>query len=109
MIEYDSPNNPGKIIIPISGLQEILRYQLSILGILGNIDLLTCGPDMRAHVKAAFELLNHMQCTEGLQKLMETDEVRRFQEAFAEEISALKISLPSRGQQPSKGLKPFEG
>jgi hypothetical protein len=71
MIEYDSANSPQRIIIPISGTEDVFRYQRGVLGILGKIKMHTCGPALKEDVKAVFELLGHMLSAENLQQFNE--------------------------------------
>lgn len=60
MIEYNSAKRPCKIVIPISGQHDLLRYQRGVLGILGEVELCDCEPGLKEDVKAVFNLLSHM-------------------------------------------------
>lgn len=72
MIEYNSAKRPCRIIIPISGQQDILRYQRGMLGILGKIELCGCEPSLTQDVKAVFHLLSHMVSANTLEQLNKT-------------------------------------
>jgi hypothetical protein len=77
MIEYNNTNNTCKIVIPVSDVQEILRYQRGVLGLLRKIELDTCGPTLKDDVKAVFELLGHMLSADNMQQLEELKKLRR--------------------------------
>jgi hypothetical protein len=60
MIEYDSNQNPLKIIIPVSGIDEVYRYQKGVLTILSKIEIDNCKPSFKEDLKAVYELLSHL-------------------------------------------------
>jgi hypothetical protein len=66
MIEYDSSHNPKKIIIPVSGVEEVQKYQKGILGILGKIEIDHCKPGFKEDLKAVYELLSHLLMSKEL-------------------------------------------
>lgn len=77
MIEHDKNNRPRKIVIPVSTQDEILRYQLGILGILSKIEVGKCTPDLKEDVKATYDLLKHMQTEDNLEQLVEAGKLRQ--------------------------------
>lgn len=52
------------ITIPISGVDEIRRYQQGIMSILGKIHLDDCDPESIEHLKVVYALLNHLSTNE---------------------------------------------
>jgi hypothetical protein len=66
MIEYDSSHNPIKVIIPVSGVEEVQRYQKGLLGILGKIEIDQCKPGFKEDLKAVYELLSHLLLSKEL-------------------------------------------
>lgn len=60
MIEYDSSKNPKKIVIPVSGAEDVQKYQKGILGILSKIEIDQCKPGFKEDLKAVYELLSHL-------------------------------------------------
>lgn len=77
MIEHDKKNRPRKIVIPVSSQDDILRYQLGILGILGKIEVGKCTPRLKEDVKAAYDLLKHMQVEDTLEQLVAAGKLRQ--------------------------------
>lgn len=71
MIEYNKSNNPSKIVIPVSGSEEVLRYQQGIAGILATIELRNITPSLKEDIKIIYNLLDHMQCKDNLKQLLE--------------------------------------
>lgn len=77
MIEFNTTTNtPRKIIIPVSSEKEVLRYQQGLLGILSTIELKSIGPVLREDVKAVYNLLNHIQCADKPEQLLEAGRTR---------------------------------
>jgi hypothetical protein len=60
MIEYDSNQNPLKIVIPVSGIEEVHRYQKGMITMLSKIEIDNCKPAFREDLKAVYELLSHL-------------------------------------------------
>ncbi|MBT1697898.1 hypothetical protein KK083_13480 [Fulvivirgaceae bacterium PWU4] len=77
MIEHDKNNRPRKIIIPVSTQDDILRYQLGILGILSKIEVGKCTPSLREDVKATYDLLKHMQAEDNIEQLVAVGKLRQ--------------------------------
>ena len=66
MIEYDNSKNPQKIVIPVSGVADVQKYQKGILGILGKIEIDQCKPGFKEDLKAVYELLSHLAVSKEL-------------------------------------------
>lgn len=71
MIKYNKANNPSKIVIPVSGPEEVLRYQQGIAGILATIELRNITPSLKENIKMVYNLLDHMQCKDNLKQLLQ--------------------------------------
>jgi hypothetical protein len=82
MIEYNGAKRPCKIVIPVSGQHDLLRYQRGVLGILGEVELCECDPALKEDVKAVFNLLSHMVSGNNtLLKLSKADKRRNKKKA----------------------------
>lgn len=77
MIEYDNSQNPKKIVIPVSGVEDVQKYQKGILGILGKIEIDQCKPGFKEDLKAVYELLSHLALSKELLLEVVSDSVNR--------------------------------
>lgn len=60
MIVFDKENGTIHIQIPLCGYDELLKYQKSILGVLREIEIQDCRPELKEHLKKVYELLSHL-------------------------------------------------
>lgn len=60
MIEYDQKENPLKITIPLSGIEELQNYQNGVLGVLRQFEIEDCDPELIGYVMSVYKLLGHI-------------------------------------------------
>ena len=60
MIEFEEKTSQLKIIIPISGEDELARYRRGIMGVLRKIEVNNCDEALKENLKSVFELLSHL-------------------------------------------------
>ena len=60
MIEYDQIENPLKITIPLSGIEELQSYQNGVLGVLRQFEIEDCDPELIGYVMSVYKLLGHI-------------------------------------------------
>jgi hypothetical protein len=60
MIVFDKENEKLHIHIPLNGYEELLSYQRSILGVLSEIEIQDCKPELKEHLKKVYCLLSHL-------------------------------------------------
>lgn len=60
MVEYNQKENLLAIKIPISGINELYKYQKSILAVLGKIEIDDCNQAFVENLKAVYKLLGHL-------------------------------------------------
>jgi hypothetical protein len=65
MIKLDEKNSEMKIVIPISDMDELSKYQRGIMGILRKIEVGNCDPTMKEHLESVYELLSHLVLDES--------------------------------------------
>ncbi|MDN5215114.1 hypothetical protein QQ020_23740 [Fulvivirgaceae bacterium BMA12] len=61
MIAYNENENQLKIIIPLSGIQELYDYKNAILRLLKKIEIDDCSPELINNLKSVYKLLIHME------------------------------------------------
>ncbi|MCG8318774.1 MAG: hypothetical protein MI921_04685 [Cytophagales bacterium] len=61
MIAYNEKENQLKIIIPLSGIQELYDYKNAILRLLKKIEIDDCNPELMNNLKAVYKLLLHLE------------------------------------------------
>ncbi|MDN5210479.1 hypothetical protein QQ020_00420 [Fulvivirgaceae bacterium BMA12] len=64
MIVYNEKEGQLKIIIPLSGIEELCDYQSGILGVLRQIDINTASKELSAQVMSVYKLLGHISLEE---------------------------------------------
>ena len=64
MIVYNEKKNLLKIIIPLSGVEELEGYQDGVLEVLRKIDIEDCDPELIRHVMSVYKLLGHIMLDE---------------------------------------------
>lgn len=53
--------NPGlQIVIPITNMDELTKYQCGLLGILRKVEVGNCDPGLKENLKSVYELLSHL-------------------------------------------------
>ena len=92
MIEYNG-TTPCKIVIPVSGSQELLQYQRALFALL-RIPVNKITPQLQKEIKAIYRLLNHLECKKNLGELMEL-------EGFGPEAIKLFQELHDRKRPPA--------
>ena len=67
MIEYNEKEDEAKIIIPLSGVQELKSYRNGILGMPRKIEFKDCIGDRESieNLKSVYRLLIHLSPGEG--------------------------------------------
>lgn len=60
MVQFEGKNSQLKIIIPISSMDELTRYQKGIMGLLNKIEVGNCDPVLKENLKSVYELLSHL-------------------------------------------------
>lgn len=65
MVKLDGKNSEMKIVIPISDVQELSKYQRGIMGVLRKIEVGDCDPKMKEHLESVYELLSHLVLDES--------------------------------------------
>ena len=61
MIAYNEKENQLKIIIPLSGIQELYDYKNAILRLLKRIEIDDCNPELINNLKSVYRLLLHLE------------------------------------------------
>ena len=61
MIKYSEKENQLKVIIPLSGIQELYNYKNGILRVLNKIEIDDCSPELINSLKSVYKLLIHME------------------------------------------------
>ena len=61
MIAYNEKENQLKIIIPLSGIQELYDYKNAILRLLKGIEIDDCNPELINNLKSVYKLLLHLE------------------------------------------------
>lgn len=69
MVVINSGKNQLKVDIPISGIDELHKYQNGLLSILRKIKIDNCDPEFKEHLKTVYELLSHLQPKEEFHTL----------------------------------------
>lgn len=60
MIDFTEHASRVKIIIEVASMDEIVRYQRGILGILAKIEVDNCDPVLIENIKSVYDLLSHL-------------------------------------------------
>ncbi|MDN5215036.1 hypothetical protein QQ020_23345 [Fulvivirgaceae bacterium BMA12] len=60
MIVYNEKENLLKITIPLLGIEELRDYQNGVLGVLRQIEIDDCNPELMGHVMSVYKLLGHI-------------------------------------------------
>ena len=61
MVTANSQKNQLIITIANAGIPDLLNYRDGILGLLGNIEINNCNPELKEHLKTVYKLLLHLQ------------------------------------------------
>lgn len=59
MIEEDK-NTGFRIVIPISDMEELSKYQNGLMGVLSKVEVGNCNPQLKENLKCVYELLSHL-------------------------------------------------
>jgi hypothetical protein len=55
-----------KIVIPISGMEELAKYQKGLMGVLHRIEVENCDLELAENLKYVYELLTHLLSEKNL-------------------------------------------
>jgi hypothetical protein len=72
---HEEKNSGFRIVIPISGMEELAKYQQGLVAILNKVEVGNCDPILKENLKYVFELLSYL----GLDKksFIQQRELRR--------------------------------
>lgn len=59
MVE-EQKNLGFRIVIPISGMEELAKYQKGLMGVLNKVEVGNCDPTLKENLKYVYELLSHL-------------------------------------------------
>lgn len=59
MVEKEK-NSGFRIVIPLSGMEELTKYQKGLMGILRKVEVGNCDPTMKENLNYVYELLSHL-------------------------------------------------
>jgi hypothetical protein len=60
MLSYNSDADQIKIVIPVSGIEEIHSYRKGIMGILKLVEIDESDEYLKENLKSVYQLLNHL-------------------------------------------------
>jgi hypothetical protein len=60
MIVHDTAKKQLKIVIPVSSVAELGKYQKGLLNLLKRINIEKCDPQFKDDLAAVYELLSHI-------------------------------------------------
>ena len=64
MIVYNEKENLLKITIPLLGIEELRDYQNGVLGVLRQIEIEDCNPELLGYIMSVYKLLGHIMLDE---------------------------------------------